>query len=523
MRMKVVASLVSALLIYFIIEQTVGIPYLSIDTDSINKLENDQSSVLMASAQSTNKERIFSDLPRNHWAYPSVEHALSKNIIVGMGDGTFHPDDVVTEEQFVKIALLTLRDGKPINSMSHHWSDNYYQNMKKMGMSTLAGYDSLNKRAREIDRGIAIQMVVEMVTKEAMTEHNAIDYAFQAGLTEGKYAGARTNTEKFAPRDSLTRAQSVVFMKRVRDSLSEKQINEALPDSAQSQDPLITNKEFDFRVDGIQLGESRNAVIQKLGNPKNSYLNEYGIKWEVFHKDWDNFVMIGFTNKQVSAVYTNQDIFNNKNEINIGTLKNDVRTKLGKPLEDITKGYTRYIIDSDEYDTYLLDDHYVTFFYDLHENNQLTAIQVVSSELEQSKNGFYANATEQLRTDFEHTVFAVTNALRVREQLPALEWSELAKQSSRLHSQDMAQHNFFSHTNLKGQSPFDRMEMQGIHFRSASENIAYGQFSAIFVHEGWMNSLGHRKNIVNPVYTLLGTGVAFSDNVPYYTQNFYSE
>ena len=60
----------------------------------------------------------------------------------------------------------------------------------------------------------------------------------------------------------------------------------------------------------------------------------------------------------------------------------------------------------------------------------------------------------------------------------------------------MAENAYFNHENLQGQSPFDRMREDDIAFSMAGENLAYRQFSSIFAHEGLMDSLGHRENIL---------------------------
>jgi uncharacterized protein YkwD len=87
----------------------------------------------------------------------------------------------------------------------------------------------------------------------------------------------------------------------------------------------------------------------------------------------------------------------------------------------------------------------------------------------------------------------------------------------------MAVNNYFDHTNLQGESPFDRIKEDGIQYTLAGENLAYGQFSSIFAHEGLMNSLGHRKNIIKSGFEYLGVGVAFNEEAqPYYTQNYYA-
>ena len=76
------------------------------------------------------------------------------------------------------------------------------------------------------------------------------------------------------------------------------------------------------------------------------------------------------------------------------------------------------------------------------------------------------------------------------------------------HSLDMAERNFFDHNNPDGLSPFARMKNYGISYSAAAENIAAGQQTPEAVMEAWMNSDGHRKNLLNPVYTKIGIGIA---------------
>ena len=72
-----------------------------------------------------------------------------------------------------------------------------------------------------------------------------------------------------------------------------------------------------------------------------------------------------------------------------------------------------------------------------------------------------------------------------------------------------------------GESPFDRLKDDDIDFNAAGENLAYGQQNSIFAHEGLMNSLGHRKNILNTNFSTLGVGVDFNDKrQPYWTENY---
>ncbi len=72
----------------------------------------------------------------------------------------------------------------------------------------------------------------------------------------------------------------------------------------------------------------------------------------------------------------------------------------------------------------------------------------------------------------------------------------------------MAANNYFSHTNLDGQNPFDRLGEAGITYSTAGENIAYGFTSAEAVLEGWLESAGHKANIENDSFTHHGVGYA---------------
>ncbi|MFB7279699.1 CAP domain-containing protein [Streptomyces hydrogenans] len=86
-------------------------------------------------------------------------------------------------------------------------------------------------------------------------------------------------------------------------------------------------------------------------------------------------------------------------------------------------------------------------------------------------------------------------------------------------SADMAARNFFDHTDPDGASPWSRAQAAGISGLGA-ENIARGQVDATAVMVSWMNSDGHRANILNCDFTTLGVGVHFADGGPWWTQDF---
>ncbi|MFT4415681.1 CAP domain-containing protein [Fredinandcohnia humi] len=289
---------------------------------------------------------------------------------------------------------------------------------------------------------------------------------------------------------------------------------------------LVAPSEQAFSIHNIELGDTKTVVEKLVGSPKRVSLNEYGTNWYAYHENYHNFIMVAYnSDDQVVGLYTNQDLLTSTKSIARGSSKQDVLAELGEPITKIQKGFVYYQFQKDrDYDVFHLDNSYITIFYDKHQDNTVTSIQIISEALENNRQDFYTESSEQLIEGFEYQLFDLTNATRVNHGLNILSWDDHVKETAREHSLDMAQNNYFSHTNQHGQSPFDRMLEDEIVFTVAGENLAYGQFSSIFAHEGLMNSMGHRENILKEEFRYLGVGVAFnSESHPYYTENFYSK
>ena len=109
-------------------------------------------------------------------------------------------------------------------------------------------------------------------------------------------------------------------------------------------------------------------------------------------------------------------------------------------------------------------------------------------------------------SQFELKVLELVNNEREKNGLSALNLDASLSNVARNHSADMAKNKYFSHTNLKGQSPFDRLKSAGISYSYAGENIAAGQTTPEAVVTAWMNSEGHRKNILSKNFKKIGIG-----------------
>jgi uncharacterized YkwD family protein/spore coat assembly protein SafA len=121
----------------------------------------------------------------------------------------------------------------------------------------------------------------------------------------------------------------------------------------------------------------------------------------------------------------------------------------------------------------------------------------------------------------ESEVVRLVNVERAKQGLQLLTENWQLSRVARYKSADMAKLGYFSHTSPTYGSPFTMMENFGITFTSAGENIAMGQRSPQEVMNAWMNSPGHRANILSPSFSQIGVGLAQSSSGQYYwTQMF---
>ena len=119
---------------------------------------------------------------------------------------------------------------------------------------------------------------------------------------------------------------------------------------------------------------------------------------------------------------------------------------------------------------------------------------------------------------YEQEVVRLVNAQRAQNGLKPLAENWELSRVARYKSADMAGKRYFSHESPTYGSPYQMMRSFGISFRSAGENIAYGQRTPAAVVGAWMNSSGHRANILNSSYTQIGVGYHEAGN--YWTQMF---
>lgn len=125
---------------------------------------------------------------------------------------------------------------------------------------------------------------------------------------------------------------------------------------------------------------------------------------------------------------------------------------------------------------------------------------------------------------FFSELMTLTNQARHDHGLPPLTFSYQLGQAAQSYAEDLATQNFFSHTGKDGSTFGSRIGATGYRYSAAGENLAAGHTDALSVFQGWMNSEGHRANILNERFTEVGFGLfdstGSSDFGLYWVQSF---
>ncbi|GAA0136211.1 hypothetical protein YSY43_30520 [Paenibacillus sp. YSY-4.3] len=452
---------------------------------------------------------MFSDVSSSHWAYEKIMWSKDQGIASGYPDGSFKPSKSVTEAEFLVMLLRTYPELQVEDTKADEtWYAPYYRSAKELNLQ-------VNQQPHEsITRGHAAQLMTGMMGK-TLTVTEAVQFMLDEGFAEGKNG---SGVDGFAPKDTLTRAEAQTFFYRLQQG---GRIEDA---PAKEKENVVTRQEEDktqqeaqtpsaIELLGVQIGDSEANVIAALGQPNRKDQISSDMTWYIYNRDLKNYAQIGMMNQEVVALFSN------------GTGWRFGGGDKGKGLADLKsradKLWGESISSFNNVINYKMDDIEITLFTDDHENGRVDGVFVTNNS--NFDYVYNINVTEDTLKAYELQVFDLTNTFRVSKGLKPLTWNEKAAVAARLHSEDMGVRDFFAHRNPDGKSVGDRMAAQGLTKSMATgENIAAGHSSAIDAHYGWLHSLGHRNNMLTSGYTTLGVGVKFINDVPYYTQNFYT-
>lgn len=293
---------------------------------------------------------------------------------------------------------------------------------------------------------------------------------------------------------------------------------------------------------GLSIGDSTNVVTKVLGEPDRKEKSAYGYIWWIYNRSLTDYVQVGVKDNRVVTIYSNAPTWTYQ-RVAVGTPITDVKKLFSlEPVVVFSYDDVKYsfnVSESFDGEKYLIieDDLAVEIYVDKHANDTVSSIRFSDLQTLLTIGGYsvsmsyYGNPPankapvlsqadqESVDRANELQIFDLVNVVRLRNGLPILQWHEQAANVARSHTTDMLEAQFFSHVSPRNGQLSDRFEKAAIPYRLIGENIAYGQRDAIDVHEGWLNSIGHRENVLHETFQLLGVGASKT----HYTQNFLTQ
>ena len=246
----------------------------------------------------------------------------------------------------------------------------------------------------------------------------------------------------------------------------------------------LEEKGISTRLGGkeVFLGQTESQLKKMFGAPDRVNRGMYGLDWHVFHRDYACFLMAAVEQGQVCGYYTNAPGF---------AVEGNIR--FGEVFEEDPPG--------------------VTLYRDSLDGQKIYAVLVLPEE--RRADGWDNVSRAYLETQAMEN-FDITNAFRVSRGLPPLQWDSAAAVAARLHGLNMAREGYFSHTSQDGRSPVDRyLAVRQADWKACGENIAGGMKTGVDNFHGWLNSQGHRENLLSEKFTHLGVGAVYLEGSQY--------
>lgn len=457
----------------------------------------------------------FKDIHPQNKNSIDINWAVERGVIQGFKDGTFRPYDPVLESQF---AMMTSRYiGKPASS-----PNGAYDVLQRQGVS-LVGYRKTTARSQPIPRMEVARVFYQLshpnVNARNIKENDIIDWMYSSGMTRGN--GRHPNRYvDFGKTDQLTRYQATAFYHRY-DAKSLYKGDEAKPvapedvngSNEQPSKPVKPEPKPEPKpvvnghgINGIELGDQEDVAKRLLGKEQKAYTSGYGGKWHIYHKQYRNFHMVNFNQGKVTALFTRNANYESRFGIKIGDSKTSVIDKLDKEIKTYVD-FSNKIRFDDRGVT-------VTYYFDKYSSDRLVGVLI-------DEKSIYKQGYATVSSDSEYILAELTNAERMARNLQPVRYDERVAAVARRHTRDMAAQRYFSHTSKDGRSLGDRMTQGGVPWSSVGENIAMRYHEEFSAHFGWLNSAGHRVNLLDPNWQYVGLGVHQADSGDvYYTQNF---
>lgn len=285
------------------------------------------------------------------------------------------------------------------------------------------------------------------------------------------------------------------------------------------------------------IGMSEKELLKDFGEPDRKEPSAYGYDWWVYNEELDWYMQAGIEGGKIVTIYAlgsslninpfkmNQsieDIYRStifETEIVVNAKEGTYRFELSE--EDLN---IRPLIQLGDIFAQLSIDKFTGSLFSVRFLDQKTLISQRPYELVYRGDLLEPEVPEEddwgpVERGSERQIFDITNVLRMRFDLPVLEWDDGVAEVAYEHSRDMSENDYFAHDSPAFGDLAKRLKHGKISFQTAGENIAAEYIDGPAAVEGWLNSENHRKTLLDKEYTLLGVGVYKKK----YTQNFIRE
>jgi len=282
------------------------------------------------------------------------------------------------------------------------------------------------------------------------------------------------------------------------------------------------------------MGQTQESVMNQIGEPERIDPTAYGYQWWIYGQGTPKYFQIGMENNKVVTVLALGKALPTA-PFKIGEDAPDIYKKV-TPSDNVTLTYKKTKVEFELAEDELmveplikLGDQWVQLYFD-HFTNKLIGVRYWTSDLLIKQKpytlvyqGHLDHPPEPSEQEWQNIdqaeqqeILDITNVFRMNNHLKPLDSNDSADQAAYFHSKEMNDKDYFSHDSKWQGSLSDRLQKQKIAFRVAGENIAWNYTDGISAVVGWINSEGHRKNLLDKRFTELGVGVYKK----YYTQDF---
>ncbi|MCO7126277.1 CAP domain-containing protein [Sporolactobacillus shoreicorticis] len=301
---------------------------------------------------------------------------------------------------------------------------------------------------------------------------------------------------------------------------------------------MTAHKTFKVPKSGIHslMGKTEKQILRTLGKPERTDPSKFGYRWFIYGKASEKYVQIGIDNEtnRVTTIYALGKKLKT-NPFAIGDESQKIYEKV--PIADevsLTYRGTKIDFELNEEDMMVrplmkFGKIWVQLNFD-HLSDRLIGIRYMTTEVLAMQHPYsmtyQGNLPETptlteaqwtaVNQSEDREIFDVSNVLRLRFKKKMLQWNDAAQQAAYKHSKEMKMKNYFSHGSKWSGDLKTRLDRENINFQMAGENIAAKYPDALAVSLGWLNSVDHRKNLLNDDFTELGVG-SYQN---YYTQDF---